>query len=76
MGNSWPGARGEPGQQASHGEGDTQAALAILKTNCSSQWTEEMEALVEFHLRSTWPGPHPKETQHELTTRLCVTYDD
>ena len=76
MGNSWPGAREEPGRQTSHGAGDTEAALAILKTSRGSQWTEEMEALVEYHLRSTWPGPHPKETQHQWATRLCAIYDD
>ena len=76
MGNSWLGAREEPGRQASHGEGDTEAALAILKTNRGSQWTEEMEAHVEYHLSSNWPGPHHKETQHQWADRLCITYDD
>ena len=76
MGNSWPGALEEPGQRAPHEEGDLKVALAILRTNRSSQWTEEMESLVEYHLRSNWPGPHHKETQHQWADRLCVTYDD
>ena len=35
-----------------------------------------MEALVEYRLRSIWPGPHPKETQRQWATRLCTVYDD
>ena len=52
MSNSWPGAREVPDRQAAHGEGDIEAALAILTASRGSQWTEEMEALVEYRLRS------------------------
>ena len=76
MGNSWPGAREEPGQWAPHGEGDFKAALEILRAKRGTQWTKDMEALVEYHLRSNWPGPRYKETQHQWAERLCVTYDD
>ena len=76
MGNSWPGAREQLGQRTPHEERDLKVALAILRTNRGSQWTEEMEALVEYHLRSNWPGPHHKETTHQWTDRLCLTYVD
>ena len=35
-----------------------------------------MEALVEYHLRTNWPGPRTKESQHQWTVRLCTTYDE
>ena len=70
MGNSWPGAREEPSQWAPHGEGKLKAALEILRANRGSQWTDEMESLVEYHLRSSWSGPRSKETQHQWAGRL------
>ena len=76
MGNSWPGAREEPTQWAPHGEEEPKAALEILRTNRGSQWTEEMEALVEYHLRTNWSGPRNKESQHQWAVRLCATYDE
>ena len=76
MGNSWPGAREEPTQWAPHGEEELKAALEILRANRGSQWTEGMEALVEYHLRSNWSGPRSKESQHQWAGHLCATYDD
>ena len=76
MGNSWPGAREVPDRQVAHGEGDIEAALAMLKASRGSQWTEEVEALVEYRLRSNWAGPRPKETQHQWAARLCAIYED
>ena len=75
MGNSWPGAREGPAQRPAQGEDELSAALGILRTERGSQWTKEMEGLVEYHLRTNWPGPCTKETQHQWTARLCTTYD-
>ena len=75
MGNSWPGAREGPAQRPAQGEDELSAALEVLRAERGSQWTEEMEGLVEYHLRTNWPGPCTKETQHQWTARLCATYD-
>ena len=76
MGNSWPGARKDPDRQAAHGAGEIAVALAPLKERRGVQWTTDMEALVEYRIRSTWAGPYHKETQHQWATRLCTAYDD
>ena len=76
MGNSWPGAREDPDRQAAHGAGETAVALALLRERRGAQWTTDMEALVEYHVRSTWVGPYHKETQHQWAARLCAAYDD
>ena len=75
MGNSWPGAREGPAQRPAQGEDELSAALEALRAERGSQWTREMEGLVEYHLRTNWPGPCTKETQHQWTARLCATYD-
>ena len=65
MGNSWPGARGEPGRQAAHWAGGPSDAFALLKDRRGAQWTTDMEAFVEYHIRTTWAEPHHKETQQQ-----------
>ena len=76
MGNSWPGARGEPGRQAAHWAGSPSDAFALLKDRRGAQWTTDMEAFVEYHIRTTWAEPHHKETQQQWATRLCAAYDN
>ena len=76
MGNSWPGAREGPTQSTTQGEDELKAALKVLRAERGSQWTGEMEALVEYHLRTNWLGPRTKESQHQWAVRLCTTYDE
>ena len=76
MGNSWPGARGEPGRQAAHQPVQPSDAFALLKDRRGANWTTDMEAIVEYHIRTTWVEPLQKETQHQRANRLCAAYDD
>ena len=76
MGNSWPVAREDPDRQAAHGAGEPAVALALLRERRGAQWTTDMEALVEYHVRTTWVGFYHKETQQQWAARLCAAYDD